>query len=86
MDFFMFLICFALITGFVAFMISWDTHVFMNKRENVPYDWCTFKTFAKEFDKYKNHPNLEIGYFCNDTSIFVKDKYYEPIVYYMQVS
>lgn len=78
MNFFMFWIGFASIIGFVTFMAYWSTHIYMNKGENLPYDWCGFKTFIKEFNKYKNHPELKI----NNTSILLYDKReYKSIVY-----
>ena len=40
--------------------ISYGTHVDMNKREHYPYDFVRFSTFIKEFNKYKEDPQLEI--------------------------
>ena len=43
-----------LVIGFILWMVSWIVHISMNIDQNKPYDWCTFKTFKREFDKYKN--------------------------------
>ena len=40
--------------------ITYATHVDMNKREHCPYDFVKFSTFIKEFNKYKEDPQLEI--------------------------
>lgn len=63
----------AFVTVFLlAFISSWLTHIDMNKGENKPYDWCTFSTFKKEFDKYKDNPKLEKAAFTGE-SIFLRE-------------
>ena len=79
----MFLICvllFAVFVGLIAWMIDWSVHISMNKDQNKPYNWCSFKTFKKEFDKYKGNPKLYIRKF-DDYSIFVHGTYSSYIVY-----
>lgn len=49
----------------------WSTHVDMNLDEHLPYDFVTFKTFMKEFEKYKDDPNLQ-KYEWNGKSIFLR--------------
>ena len=69
---------------FVIIMISWTIHVSMIKDERSPYDWCTFKTFIKEFNKYKDHPQLEIDsrfWSINGASIFLYEGVCEHIVF-----
>lgn len=63
---------------FIIFMVDWSVHISMNKGTNNPYDWCTFKTFVKEFDKYKNHPELKVAY---GDSIFLRKNIIDDIVY-----
>ena len=48
------------VIGLIAWIVDWGVHISMVKGEYKPYDWCTFKTFKKEFDKYKNNPQLHI--------------------------
>ena len=36
----------------------WSVHVSMNLDQKLPYDFVTFKTFLKEFNKYKYHHSL----------------------------
>lgn len=66
------LLVIALAVGLIVFFIDWVTHIHMVKGEYRPYDWCTFKTFMKEFDKYKNHRGLYTEKY-GDMSIFVED-------------
>lgn len=56
----------------IIFMVEWKVHIDMNKETNSPYDWCTFKTFIKEFNKYKDHPDLNSEYF--EDSLFLDNK------------
>lgn len=65
---------------FIVFMCVWDTHIYMNKRKDKPYDWCTFKTFKKEFDKYKDNPELEKAAF-DGNSIFLRKDGFHYLVY-----
>lgn len=78
--FLIFILLFVVVVGFVAWMIDWSVHISMNKGENKPYDWCTFKTFKREFDKHKNNPKLKIENF-GDYSIFIYGSYLSRIVY-----
>ena len=76
-----------LIIGIVLFFLIWAsagylfidyaTHVDMNKREHCPYDFVRFSTFIKEFNKYKEDPQLEIW---QNRSIFLR-KDYQDVVY-----
>lgn len=59
--------------------VNWFTHITMNQHHGKPYDWCTFKTFMREFNKYKNDPRLEFSK-CFKDSIFLYDNY-RRIVY-----
>lgn len=72
---------FIAIFAYIFFVISWTTHIDMNKKENKPYNWCTFKTFIKEFDKYKNNPKLHVRKVVGETSVFLYGTNYESIVY-----
>ena len=71
------MISFILIICFVGFIFSWSVHISRNKDTGRPYDWCTFDTFIKEFNKYINNPNLEI----RANSIFLYKSYLECDVY-----
>ena len=73
------LLCIFAFIAFMVWMVEWTTHIHMNKFRNKPYNWCTFKMFTKEFDKYKDNPELEKGAF-NGESIFLYEGY-RPIVY-----
>ncbi len=55
-----FVLVFVLVISLIWFMISWTTHIDMNKVYKMPYDWVSFKTFMKEFKKYESHPDLDI--------------------------
>lgn len=55
----------------VIWMVEWGVHVSMNKDEKLPYDFVTFKTFMKEFEKYKNDPRLQ-KYKYGGKSIFLE--------------
>lgn len=72
---------FVAIVGFIMFMTNWTVHISMNKGQGKPYDWCTFKTFIKEFDKYKNNPKLYTQHLRDETSIFLDGENSESIVY-----
>lgn len=78
--FLIFILSVIVIIGLAAWIIDWGVHIFMVKGEYKPYDWCDFKTFKKEFDKYKNNPQLHIEKF-SDFSIFVKGMNLNYIVY-----
>lgn len=49
----------------------WTIHVDMNKGEKLPYDFVTFNTFIREFEKYKNDPDLQ-KYQYDGKSIFLQ--------------
>ncbi len=66
--------------GLIVWMVDWSVHISMNKDETKPYDWCTFKTFKKEFDKHINNPKLYIEKW-SDYSIFVYGTGLSRIVY-----
>ena len=55
-----FVLVFVLVISLIYFMISWATHIDMNKMHEMPYDWVSFKTFMEEFKKYESHPDLDI--------------------------
>lgn len=78
--FLIFVSLFVAIAMLTAWMIDWSVHISMNKYENKPYDWCTFKTFKKEFDKHKNNPKLKIEKF-GDYSIFIYGSCLNSILY-----
>ena len=61
--------------------VDWTVHISISKYQGKPYDWCTFKTFMREFDKYKNHPKLKKGCSCDKHSIFLREKAFEHMVY-----
>ena len=62
-------------TGYL--LINYATHVDMNKQEHCPYDFVKFSTFIKEFNKYKEDPQLEIW---QSGSIFLR-KDHQDVVY-----
>ncbi len=78
--FLIFVLLFIVTVGFIGWMIDWSVHISMNKDESKPYDWCTFKTFKKEFDKYINNPKLYIKKY-GDYSIFLDGTGLNRIVY-----
>lgn len=80
MEIFIVLLIIVVIVSFMIFVIDWSVHVNMVKDQHRLYDWCTFKTFIKEFDKYKNHPDLYTEKW-GDTSIFLRGPDWEDIVY-----
>lgn len=47
------------LAGIVVLFISWDTHIEMNKKEHLPYDFVTFDRFIEEFNKYKDNVDLK---------------------------
>lgn len=54
----------------------------MNTKKHLPYDFVNFDTFIKEFKKYENDEELEIGW--GGSSIFLRkfvDNKYQEIVY-----
>ena len=76
-------LCIAILIFIILFIVSWTTHIEMNKQQGVPYDWCTFKRFIKEFNKYKDHPELKAGEWGR-SSIFLCEKFdngYKDTVY-----
>lgn len=56
-----------LVLPLVVWLMLWLIHRGMNIDECKPYDYVNFKTFIREFEKYKNDPNLT----CNCRSIFL---------------
>lgn len=38
---------------------SYITHIHMNKKQNLLYDYVNFKTFIREFNKYRYSLGLE---------------------------
>ncbi len=68
--FLIFVLLYIVAVGLVWWMIDWSVHISMNKNQKKPYNWCSFKTFKKEFDKHKDNPKLYIQQF-SDFSIFV---------------
>ena len=61
---------------FMYITIYYSAHVEMNKNEHCPYDFVKFNTFIKEFNKYKNDPELEIR---NNESIFLRKGHQEDV-------
>lgn len=55
---------------FICAYTSYVTHIHMNKKEKLPYDYVSFKTFIREFNKYKYNPRLERRE--NNNSIILK--------------
>ena len=81
MLFFILFISIIIVTAIlIMFSISWTVHVDMSIEQNKPYDWCTFRTFLKEFDKYKNNPELYIDKIF-DNSIFLYEANCKHVVY-----
>lgn len=78
--FLIFILLYAIVVGLTGWMIDWSIHISMSKDQKKPYDWCSFKTFKKEFDKHKNNPKLYIQKF-GDYSIFVNRTDWNNIVY-----
>lgn len=79
MGYLIFLICLII----AAPWISWLTHVSMNKDQHKPYDFVNFNTFLREFDKYKNDPDLEFGW--DNKSIFLRKKRAEVLYIHADV-
>lgn len=80
MIFLIFILSITTVISFTVWMVSWSLHISMSKNENKPHDWCTFKTFKKEFNKYKKNPKLCIRQFGGD-SIFLDGTSSNDIVY-----
>lgn len=76
---FLFILIFVAVVGVTSFIIDWIVHIEMNEDRGKPYNWCTFKTFMKEFSKYENHPDLYVEKW-GDISIFLDGADWEPIV------
>lgn len=66
----MFILFVIIFICFVCAYASYTTHIHMNKKENLPYDYVNFKTFIREFDKYRYSLGLERRE--NGESIFLK--------------
>lgn len=62
----------------ILWIISWCVHRSMNIDDNKPYDYVRFKTFVREFDKYRDDPELVL--YHNNNSIFL-DKNRQEILY-----
>lgn len=60
----------------VISMAMWCSHVSMNINEHLPYDFVTFKTFLKEFEKYKDDPELDKSKLFKGSIFLEKDKVY----------
>jgi hypothetical protein len=75
----LFLLVFALLIISVCLFASWKTHIDMNKGQNLPYDYVHFKTFIKEFEKYKDDPKLRSNGWKD--SIFLQDSIGNDILY-----
>ena len=56
---------------FICAYASYTSHIYMNKKQNLPYDYVNFKTFIREFDKYRYSLNLECRE--NSNSRFLKN-------------
>lgn len=75
-----------LIIGIVLVVLIWASagylfiyysiHVDMNKQEHCPYDFVRFSTFIKEFNKYKEDPQLEIW---QNRSIFLRKDHQDVV-------
>ena len=63
----------------LCFWVSYSTHIYMNKKEQRPYDYVTLNTFVREFNKYKDDPDLQKNEW-NNKSIFLR-KNDEDILY-----
>ena len=55
----------------LCFWVSYSTHIDMNKQEKLPYDYVTLNTFIREFNKYKDDPDLQKNEW-NNKSIFLR--------------
>ena len=55
----------------LCFWVSYSTHIYMNKKEKQPYDYVTLNTFIREFNKYKDDPDLQKNEW-NNKSIFLR--------------
>lgn len=60
-------------------IVMWSIHVSMNIEQRLPYDFVTFKTFIREFNKYKTDPELDKSELFKGSIFLEKDK--ESIVY-----
>lgn len=66
----MFILFAIIFVCFVCAFASYMTHIDMNKGQNLPYDYVSFNTFIREFDKYRYSLGLE--HMENGESIFLK--------------
>ena len=51
-------------------LAKYSGHITMNKAQNLPYDWCDFKTFLTEF--YKRFGTKDFEYNTTYKSIFLR--------------
>ena len=70
-------ILFAVFTIF--WFVNWSVHIDMNKEQGLPYDYVTFGTFMREFEKYKDDFRLRIDSSYN--SIFLDKSFMNYILY-----
>lgn len=70
MTMFLFPVLVLVFIALIPFMSDYLSHIGMNKDQNLPYDWCDFKTFLGEFYKRYDPKNLE--YNTNYKSIFLE--------------
>ena len=68
----LFILLTVLIIAIILLATSWEIHISMNVNSGKPYDWCTFNTFMREFNKYKDDSRLESKNYFKD-SIFLYD-------------
>ena len=76
---FLLIILIVILTGIIYFWICYSTHIYMNHKQNLPYDYVDFETFINVFnyymDKYKDDPNIDIRYgFGGSPAIFMRMK------------
>lgn len=55
----------AFLAGLIILFIDYDTHIEMNKKEHLPYDFVIFDRFIEEFNKYKDNVDLEYNKLYN---------------------
>ena len=64
----------------IVWFVNWSVHIEMNKEQNLSYDYVTFDTFMREFEKYKDDPRLRIDSSYN--SIFLDKSFMNYILYF----